>query len=112
LPLTKLRPQPENVERAADESRINATLDPSSFDCYSTDNFGSAVTVDLVGKFDGSYRNSITGIGKQASGGATYQYKAKIDEFGETFTGRFGVQTGTFTGQASTVRYTNRQRVQ
>jgi hypothetical protein len=70
------------------------------------------VTVDLVGKFDGSYRNSITGIGKQASGGATYQYKAKIDEFGETFTGRFGVQTGTFTGQASTVRYTNRQRVQ
>jgi hypothetical protein len=92
-------------------SRINATLDPSLSDCISSYNFGSAVTVDLVGKFDGNYRNSGSGTGKELSGGVNSKYNVKSDEFSETFTGTIGGYEGTFTGEVGTIRFSNRQRV-
>ena len=93
------------------KSSINATLDPTSPDCYSFYVY-APVTMDLAGQFDGNYRNSENGTGKQTyGGGVNYNYNFQNDDFSETFTGTNGFYSGTFTGYAYTQHYTNRQQV-
>src|SRR5262245_34029485 len=74
-------------------------------------NVGQAVTVNLNGQPEGSYRNSSTGTGKSTSFGTSYKYKVQTDEFTETFTGTNGFASGTFSGFAAREHRTEQTRV-
>lgn len=101
-----------SVNQGNGNSSINATLDPTSPDCYSYNvDVSQRYVVKLTGKYNGDYRNSQNGTGKQTYSGENYKYNSQYDGFDETFTGTNGFYSGTFTGSAETQHYTNRTRV-
>lgn len=99
-----------SVNRGNGNSSINATLDPSSDDC-SNYNVSAPVTLNVAGKYDGNYRYSYNGTGKETYYGVNYKYNSQNDYFGETFIGTNGFYTGTFTGNAFIEHRTERQKV-
>jgi hypothetical protein len=90
---------------------VNGTLDLANPNCYAVNYSGAALTLQLSGQPDGSYRNSQGGTGTETINGTVAKYNFQSDEFGEVFTGSTGMYTGTFTGRGYTGRSINRTQV-
>lgn len=101
-----------SVNQGTGSTSISAILDPLDASCSSLNvDVSKRVKVTLVGRFDGNERLSLNGTGKETSGGVNSKYNFKIDTFSEAFTGTNGFYSGTFSGQASTQKRTDRQQV-
>jgi len=102
-----------SVNKNSGAVAIEAKIDTSSPDCYvDGDSPPKVLVVDLIGKSDGNFRASQSGVVKSTESGVNYKMNFQCDFFyTETFSGTVGDFPGvTLTGSADACFHTNRQR--